>query len=57
MAAQQELAAKLAACRADGTHIHGTVIQTYQSESEVMIEMVDKTTFKCLCWQRRRCQR
>ena len=50
MATQQELVEKLAACRADGTFVHGSVIKTYESESEVMIRVIDKTQFRCSCW-------
>ena len=48
--AQQELAAKLAACCADGTPIHGSIIDTYKSERELVIHVIDKTNFRCSCW-------
>ena len=46
---QQQLLAKLTACRADGVRIHGNLIETYELEGEVMISVVNKMFFHCLC--------
>ena len=50
--AQQQLAAKLAVCSADGTRVHGNLIETYESEGEPVIRVLDKKTFICECWCR-----
>ena len=50
---QQQLLAKLTACRADGVRIHGNLIETYELEGEVMISVVNNMFFHCLCWYAR----
>jgi hypothetical protein len=48
--AQQQLRKKLAVCRQDGQRIHGNLIETYKTESEVVIRVINPKCFFCLCW-------